>query len=175
MSRSVWGIWRMSCPRRWASVLTWAGSMCPCFSRRGKISICVSSKISGAMPQGTLPLECQGVYARPCLRRHAVRCDWSAMRPCGKGFASITAFGPKVSRRCSLVCANIDIIDATPPTSALLKLNASKFVHRTVVNLIVTLRGSRCEFFSSFWAMGMARPYNDFHISLTSVLRLRCH
>ena len=73
------------------------------------------------------------------------------------------------------MCARIDCFNVTPPTSALLKLNTSKIVHRAVVNSIVTLRGSRCGCFSSFLAMGMARSYSDFHISLISILRLRCH
>jgi len=89
----------MSYPRRWASVLNWAGSLCPCLSRRGKMSMCFSSRISEAMSQGPVLLECQGVGARPCLSRPAVRCDWSAMRSCVKGFASVRAFGRGVSRR----------------------------------------------------------------------------
>jgi len=40
------------------------------------------------------------------------------------------------------VCISIEIIDATPPTSTLLKLNDSKIVHRTVVNSMVIVRGS---------------------------------
>jgi len=92
----------------------------------------------------------------------------------GKGFASISEFGPKVFRRWSSVWAKIEMIDATPPTSALLKLCVYKIVHRSVVNSMVTLRGSRCGCFSSIWAMGMARSCRGFHIPLTSVLRLGC-
>jgi len=65
MSRSAWRIWRISCPRRWASDLAWAGSLCPCSSRRGRISACFSSRASGVMSQSPVLLECQGVGVRP--------------------------------------------------------------------------------------------------------------
>ena len=65
MSRSAWRIWRISCPRRWASDLAWAGSLCPCSSRRGRISACFSSRASGVVSQSPVLLECQGVGVRP--------------------------------------------------------------------------------------------------------------
>jgi len=164
----------MSCPRRWASDLAWAGSLRPCSSRRGRMSTCFSCRASVAMSQGPVLLECQGVGARPCLSRPAVRCDWSALRSCVKELAAMGIFGPNFSLRGSLAYVSIEMIDATPPTSALLKLNVSRIVHRSVVSSIVTVRGSWCGSFSFFWATGTARRYKDCHISLISVLKLRC-
>ena len=174
MSRSAWRIWRISCPRRWASDLAWAGSLYPCSSRRGKMSVCFSSRASGVMSQGPVLLECQGVGASPCRSRPAARCDWSALRSCVKELAVMGLFGPSVSLKWSLACVSVEMIDATPPTSALLKLNVSRIVHRSVMSATISVCGSWCGSFPFFWTIGTARRYKDCHIFLISVLKLCC-
>ena len=178
MSRSAWRIWRISCPRRWASVLVKAGSLYSC--RRGRIPVCFSSGATGVISQGPVLLECQGVVASPCRGRPAVvvgprrGVDWSALRSCVKELAVMGIFGPNVSLKWSLARVSVEMINATPPTSALLKLNHSRVVHRSVISATISVRGLWRGSYSFSWTIDSACRYRDCHRSLISVLKLRC-
>ena len=84
-------------------------------------------------------------------------------------------FGPNVSLKWSLGRVNVEMISATPPTRALLKLNVSKAVHRSLVSIAISVRGPRrYKSILPFWTRATARWYKDCHRALISVLRLRC-
>jgi len=107
------------------------------------MSECFSSGAPGGISQGPVLLERQGVGTSPCRSRPAARCDWSTLRSCVKELAVMGIFGPNVSLKWSLERVSVEMISATPPTSALLKLNVSRVVHRSVVSATISARGSR--------------------------------
>jgi len=172
MSRSAWRIWRISCPRRWASVLVKAGSLYSC--RRGRISVCFSSGATGVISQGPVLLVCQGVVASPCRSRPAARYDWSTLCSCVKELAAMGIFGPNVSLKWSLARVSVEMILTTPPSSALLKPNVSRVVHRSVMSATISVRGLWRGSYSFSWTIDSACRYRDCHRSLISVLKLRC-
>ena len=107
------------------------------------MSVCFSSGAPGVVSQGPVLLECLGVGSSTCRSRPAARCDWSALRSCEKELAVMGIFGPSVSLKWSLARVSVEMIGAAPPTSALLKLNVSRVVHRSVVSATISVRGSR--------------------------------
>ena len=72
--------------------------------------------------------------------------------------AVMSTFGPNVSVKWSLGRVKVEMINATPPTRALLKLNVSKAVHRSLVSIVISARGPRrFKSILSFWIIDTAR------------------
>ena len=75
-----------------------------------------------------------------------------------KELAVMRTFGPSVSLKWSLGRVKIEMISANPPTRALLKLNVSRAVHRSVVNATISARDSRrYKPFLSFFTIDTVR------------------
>jgi len=88
----------------------------------------------------------------------AARCDCNLLRSCVKELTVMRTFGPSVSLKWSLGRVKAEMISVNPPTNALLKLNVSRAVHRSVVNTTISGRDSRgYNPFLSFFTIDTAR------------------
>ena len=71
-------------------------------------------------------------------------------------------FGPRVTKDGSLGLVNIDMIKATPPTKALLKLNSFKALPRSRERSVSAAYGPRfIDSTSSFRTRAVAHRYRD--------------